>query len=321
MQTPRIHLMKGAHLRCEGPAGKADTMRLSAILSLASALCALTVLEASAQTQAAAAPTTWARYARASEVQLRDFAGYVRIYPESRTDVAVSVANSGPLAAPVFRIAGARLIVDGGLRRQIRNCRVGGDGDFTVTTSRQGNVSGARLPVVSIRVPRAAVVTAGGAVRLHMADSDTARVRLEGCGDADVERVAHGADIALTGSADLRLYEADEATVAVAGAGDVTLGVVRAGLTASIAGSGNLTASRVDGPTNISVQGSGDVLIRDGRATVLSVAIAGSGDVTHNGAAQRLDAVILGSGDVRVREVTGPVSRRVFGGGDVVVGR
>ena len=66
---------------------------------------------------------------------------------------------------------------------------------------------------------------------------------------------------------------------------------------------------------------SGDVLIRDGHATVLSVAIAGSGDVTHNGAAQRLDAVVLGSGDVRVHQVNGPVSRQVFGGGDVVVGR
>jgi len=294
-------------------------MLLSRVLSLAGALCAITALEASAQTTPVAA-VAWARYARASEVQLRDFAGYVRIYPENRTDIAVSVANSGPLAAPVFRMAGARLIIDGNLRRQIRSCRVGAEGGFEVTTSRQGNVAGARLPVVSIRAPRNAVVTAGGAVRLHMADSDNVRVRLEGCGDADIERVTNSADISLSGSADVRLYDAERATVAVAGAGDVTLGVVRQGLTASIAGSGDLTASRVDGPTNISVQGSGDVLIRDGHATVLSVAIAGSGDVTHNGAAQRLDAVVLGSGDVRVHQVNGPVSRRVLGGGNVTVG-
>lgn len=294
-------------------------MRFSAIVSLAVALSGLAVLGASAQTPAAA--VTWSRYARANEVQLRDFAGFVRVYPEARTDIAVSVANSGPLSAPVFRMAGSRLIIDGGLRRQIRSCRVQSEGGFEVITTRQGAISGARLPVVSVRVPRSAVVTAGGAVRLHMADSDSARVRFEGCGDADIERVAHRADIALNGSGDLRLYEAEQATVAVAGSGDVTLGVARQGLTASLAGSGDLTASRVDGPTNISVQGSGNVLIRDGRATVFSVAIAGSGDVTHGGDAQRLDAVILGSGDVRVHQVNGPVSRRVFGSGEVIIGR
>jgi len=296
-------------------------MRFSAIVSLAVALSALAALNVSAQTQPPAAAATWSRFARANEVQLRDFAGYVRVYPEARTDIAVSVANSGPLSAPVFRMAGSRLIVDGGLRRQIRSCHVLSEGGFVVSTNRQGSVAGARLPVVSIRVPRAAVVMAGGAVRLHMADSDNARVRFEGCGDADIERVAHSADIALNGSGDVRLYEAERATVAVAGSGDVTLGVARQGLTASLAGSGDLTASRVDGPTNISVQGSGNVLIRDGRATVVSIAIAGSGDVTHGGEAQRLDAVILGSGDVRVHQVNGPVSRRVFGSGEVIIGR
>jgi hypothetical protein len=294
-------------------------MRLSAILTLAAALCGASALQASAQTPPAEA-AAWSRYAQASEVQVRDFAGYVRVFPENRADVAISIANAGPLRAPAVRMNGSRLVIDGGLHREIRSCRVTGANGFAVNM-RHGTVADARLPVVSIRVPRTAVVAAGGAIRLHMADAENARVRFEGCGDADIERVERNADVALNGSGDVRLYEAGQATVAVAGSGDVTVGVVRQGLTASLAGAGDLTAARVDGPTNISVQGSGDVVIRDGHATVLSIAIAGSGDVTHNGAAQRLDAVILGSGDVHVNQVNGPVSRQVFGGGEVTIGR
>jgi hypothetical protein len=254
-------------------------------------------------------------------VQLRDVAAIVRVTPESRTDVAIAVTNSGPLPAPELRVSRNRLIVDGKLRRQIRSCRVGGAEGFEVETSRQGRVSDERLPTIHLRVPEDAVVAANGAVRLRLAPAQSLRLRLDGCGDADLERVAGEADLALSGAPDVRLYEADSASVAVAGAGDVTLGVIHSGLTVSIAGVGDVIAARVDGPTNIAIQGAGDVVIRDGRATTLSVVVAGAGDVTHNGVAQRLDAAILGGGDVRVREVDGPVTRRILGGGDVVIGR
>lgn len=262
----------------------------------------------------------WQRYAQAREVQLRDVAAIVRITPENRADVAVAITNGGPLRAPEVRVRGDRLVVDGRMRRQIRSCRVRSQ-DFEVTTSRNGRLSGGQLLVIDLRVPQRAVVAAGGAVRLHMGPSQSARVRLEGCGEADVERVADAAEIALAGSPDLRLYEAGSATIAVAGSGDVVLGVVRQGLTASIAGAGDLTVSRADGPINIAVQGAGDVVIRDGRATTLTVAITGAGDVVHNGTAERLDAAIFGAGDVRVRRVDGQVTRRVLGVGEVIVGR
>lgn len=265
--------------------------------------------------------SAWVRYTRATEVQLRDVAGFVRVTPEDRADVAVRIANAGPLQTPELRVAGRRLVVDGKLRRQIRSCRVTGADGFQVETSRQGRLSDAELPVIELRVPRAAVISANGAVRLRMSPAETARVRLDGCGDADLERVAGEADVAVSGAPDLRLYDAGSASVAVAGAGDVTLGVVRAGLTVSIAGAGDVVAARVDGPTNIAIQGAGDVVIRDGRATTLSVAVAGAGDVTHNGVAERLDAAIVGAGDVRVRRVEGEITRRILGGGDVIVGR
>lgn len=277
-----------------------------------------------AQTEAPAVPEpalSWARYPRASEVQLRDVAGFVRVTPQDRADVAVAVVNPGPLPAPELRVVRGRLVIDGKLRREIRSCSVRGADGFEVRTRRQGEVADALLPVIELRVPQDAVLSVNGAVRLHMAPAQSARVRLDGCGDADLERVADAADIAISGSPDLRLYDAGSASIAIAGAGDVTLGVVRSGLTVSIAGAGDVIVARADGPTNIAIQGAGDVVIRDGRATTLSVAVAGAGDVTHNGVAERLDAAILGAGDVRVRRVEGQVTRRVLGGGDVIIGR
>jgi hypothetical protein len=295
-------------------------MRLNA--SLLAALFSLGSAAALAQTDAPAAPTSvarqWARY-DADEVVIRDAAALVRVTPEDRADVALSIVNEGRLPSPEVRVSRGRLMIDGTLRRQIRSCRVNGN-DFEVVTSRQGRLHGRELPVIEVRVPRHAVVAAGGAVRLHLAPAASANVRLDGCGDADIVRVDGEADVSLAGAPDLRLYEAGSAEVRVAGSGDVVLGVVRDGLTVSIAGAGDLTAARADGPTNIALQGAGDVVIRDGRASTLSVAIAGAGDVIHNGSAERLDAVILGAGDVRVRAVSGEVSRRVLGGGEVVVG-
>lgn len=310
-------------------------MRLKASLSFAAVAAAVWAGSAAAQTAPPAPPAApapavapiapvgleWRRYPRATEVQLRDVAAFVRVRPENRTDVAVAIINNGPLRAPELRVSRNRLVIDGKLRREIRSCRTRGVRGFEVVTAHNGRLSGASLPVIELRVPQDAVISAGGAVRLHMAPAQSTRFRLGGCGEADIERVEDMADISLTGTPDLRLYDAGTATVVVAGEGDVTLGVVRSGLTASVAGDGGLIASRVDGPTSVAIQGDGDVLIRDGRADTLNVVIAGAGDVTHNGTAGRLDAVILGGGDVRVRRVDGQVTRRILGGGDVIVGR
>lgn len=266
----------------------------------------------------APAAVQWRRYLRANEVQLRDVAAIVRVVPENRTDVAIAI-TPGRTPTPQVRVSGDRLVVDGGLRRQIRSCR--GGQNFEVTTARYGRLSGADLTRIEVRVPQHAVVAAGGAVQLRVAPAQSATIRVEGCGDADIERVADEAEISVSGQSDVRLYEAGAATIAVAGAGDVTLGAIHEGLTASLAGAGDLTAAHVDGPTNISVQGAGDVTIRDGRATTLSVVIVGAGDFIHQGSAERLDAVILGGGDVRVHRVDGQVNRRVLGGGDVIIGR
>lgn len=285
------------------------------------ALSAVTVGPAAAQSGAAARARTLVRYADTTSVQLRDVAGYVRVIPENRTDVAVGVARAGVLPAPEFRVSRRRLIVDGKLRRQIRGCNTTGDDGFSVQTARQGRLSGEQLPIIEIRVPQNAVVSANGAVRLNMQAAQAATVTLEGCGDATIARVEDDVAITVSGAQDVRLVEAGSATITLSGAGDIDVGAVREGLTLSVAGSGDFDGARVDGPTSIAVQGSGDVDIRSGHATTLSVVIAGGGDVTHNGSAEQLDAVVLGGGDVHVRHVDGEVRRRVLGGGEVTVGR
>jgi hypothetical protein len=302
-----------------------ELLRFSAFavaLAAAPALAQTPALPAQPAAQAAPAPAarTWQRYADAREVQLRDVAAIVRVTPENRTDVALAIANGGPLRAPEVRVRGDRLLIDGRMRGQIRSCRARGEG-FEVTTTRNGRLSSAQLPVIQVRVPQRAVISAGGAVRLHMGPSQSARLRVDGCGEADLARVADAAEISVSGSPDVRLAEAGSATISVAGAGDIVVGVVREGLTASIAGAGDLTVARVDGPIEIVLQGAGDVLIRDGRVTTMSVAITGAGDVVHHGTAERLDAAIFGAGDVRVRRVDGQVTRRVLGVGEVIVGR
>lgn len=285
-------------------------MRLVIAAGLALGLCG----------PAAAQAPQWSRFTAAREVQLRDIAANVRVVPENRTDVAVSITNSGPLPQAQLHVSGRRLIVDGRLRGQIRYCHVGETG-LAVTTRRNVRVEGAETPTIVLRVPQDAVVAATGAFKLDVAPAQSLHLRIDGCGAADVERVEDDAEVAISGSPHVRVYDAGQVTLSMAGEGEATLGVIRDGLTASIAGDGNLEVRRADGDISIAVQGDGDANIHEGRADALSVAIFGDGDVTFGGVAQTMDAAIFGDGDVRVARVEGQANRRVFGSGTVTVGQ
>lgn len=255
------------------------------------------------------------------QLVLRDLAAIVFVLPEPRSDIHVTLLNPGPLADPQVRHAGARVIIDGAIRRGAASCQ-GEGGDFAVRVSGRGTFNESLLPTLEVRVPETVSINAGGALRLWVGPARDARINMDACGEIDLASVSGDADIVLSGAGGaVRLHEAGRASVRVAGDGDIELGVVREGLAASIAGVGDITAARVDGPTNIAIQGAGNVSIRDGRADNLSVAIAGSGDVRHDGVVDTLDVVILGAGDVHVRRVEGQITRRVMGGGSVTVGR
>lgn len=290
--------------------------------SLIAALCA-GVAFAQGQTQPAAQAVeslNWRRYPNAREVQLRDVAALVVVTPELRADVAVAITNHGSLQTPELRSRGRRLQIDGRLRRQIGACRVVEGGGFEAEVNDAWH-AGEHLPTIHLRVPRDAVIAARGATQLRMGRADSADIRLDGCGDADLEGVDGDADVSVSGDRPrVRLYDAGRASIRIAGDGDIVLGVVRRSLAVSIAGEGNVVAAHADGPTTIAIQGDGDVTVREGRAAPLSVAILGDGNVVHGGEADRLDVAIFGAGDVRVREVTGAVTRRVLGDGNVVIG-
>lgn len=261
------------------------------------------------------------RYPNTESVTLQNLAAYVRVRPEARDDIAVAVINEGPLAAPNVRASGRRLVIDGRQRGQLLTCTVRGPTGFEVRTRRQGRVGGAQLPVIEIRTPLDAHVSARGAVRMHVGAAENAEISLDGCGDVDIERVDETAQVVAAGYADLRIFDAGELIAAIAGDGSVDAGIVRDGLTVSIAGGGAFSATRVDGDANIVIQGAGRAAIEGGQAEAMTVVINGSGQFTHRGSAETLDTVIIGNGDVRVREVEGEVSRRVLGRGAVVIGR
>jgi hypothetical protein len=264
---------------------------------------------------------SWSRYPNASEVVLRNVAAYVRVRPEDRSDVAIAIVNHGPLAAPTIRRSGPRLIVDGRQRGQIRGCTVSGAAAFEVELARAGRLSGARLPIIELRVPERAFVNVTGAARVHVGSAESAKIGLDGCGDVDIERVEGDAEISVSHDATMRIYDVGDLVAVVAGEGSIGAGIVRDSLTVSIAGPGRFNAARADGPTSFVIQGPGEATVRDGEAEELSVVINGPGKVTHNGTAESLDVFIVGGGEVRVRDVEGQISRRVIGGGEVYIGR
>lgn len=263
----------------------------------------------------------WQRYASAREVQLTNLAAFVRIRPEDRNDVAVAIINPGPLEAPNVRAAGHRLVVDGRQRGRLRGCTVSGNSGFEVQLAGIGGVVSSQLPIVEIRVPERAVVSARGAMRLHVTRAASAQLSFDACGDVVVERVSDEAEISVSHNARLRIFDVGTLEASVAGNGEVVAGYVRDGLTVSIAGPGRFQAARAEGPANFVIQGPGEATVRGGDLEDMTVVINGPGSVEHGGTAESLDAFIVGGGEVRVRDVDGDVTRRVIGGGDVTIGQ
>jgi hypothetical protein len=211
-------------------------------------------------------------------------------------------------------------VVDGGLRRRIRNCR-GPAANPRVVVAGVGEVGWREMPQLVVHVPRDADVEASGAVFGSVGRTANLDLANAGCGDWTIANVEGRLRLNEAGSGDVRAGSAGAAHVRVAGSGDVVTAEVRGPLQVEIAGSGDVTVASIGGALDARMAGSGDVRVRDGHAPVVNVAIAGSGDLSFGGVADRLSAKIMGSGDVRVRQVRGPVSKMVMGSGGVSIGR
>jgi len=258
--------------------------------------------------------------AQAATVEIKDAVARVTVVPEARTDVRVEILANNPRLPLEVRTLGGRTVVDGGLRRRIRNCR-GPAANPRVVVAGVGEVGWREMPQLVVHVPRDADVEASGAVFGSVGRTANLDLANAGCGDWTIANVEGRLRLNEAGSGDVRAGSAGAAHVRVAGSGDVVTAEVRGPLQVEIAGSGDVTVASIGGALDARMAGSGDVRVRDGHAPVVNVAIAGSGDLSFGGVADRLSAKIMGSGDVRVRQVKGPVSKMVMGSGGVSIGR
>lgn len=294
-----------------------------------------------------------------SELVLQDAVAVLRVIPEERSDIAVSV-RSGGAALPAFKIGqdGTRVVLDGDLDGRIRGCSdMNGVQSFRI--DRMDAIRASDAPVITVRAPLDAKISVSGAVNSQLGAARSLTFDSAGCGDAQIGRVEQSLSMDVRGSGNAKAEEVGSADIDIAGSGGVQLGAVRgplksvvrgsgsfssgpvtgdtklevAGsgdintaavtgrLEARVAGSGDLQVESVTGPTEVSLAGSGDLSIKGGRAQGLKARIAGSGDVAFEGVVEGdLEVSIAGSGDVRVRQVTGAVNKSVAGSGEVIIG-
>jgi len=277
------------------------------------------LLIATAAASTLAVATLAAGAASAASVEVKDAVARVTVVPENRSDIKVEVIQANPRLPLVVREFGGRTIVDGDLRRRIRNCRGRGD-NISVRVRDVGEVGFRDMPQIVIHTPRDVDVDAGGAVWGSVGRAASVHLGNAGCGDWTVANVDGELRVSQAGSGDTRAGAAGSAHVRVAGSGDTVVGEVRGPLEVDIAGSGDVSAQAVSGALEVHVAGSGDVKVASGHATSMAVTVAGSGDVSFGGVADSLKARIAGSGDVRARQVTGNVSKTVMGSGSVTIG-
>lgn len=272
----------------------------------------LTAIAASGLTFAAGA-------ANAASVEIKDAVARVTVIPEARSDIKVEMLSRNASLPLAVRVRGDRTIVDGDLDRKIRSCN-GAAGKASVDVGGVGRVGWNDMPQVVIRVPKDAVVEAGGAVFGSVGRSASLKLSNAGCGDWTVANVAGKLTFSQAGSGDARIGSTGQAVLRVAGSGDIDVARVHGPLDVDVAGSGDVDVGELAGPLDVRVAGSGDVDIAGGKASSVSVSVAGSGSVTFNGAAGDVKARIAGSGDVRVKSVSGAVDKTVLGSGAVIVG-
>jgi len=286
------------------------------------------ILTAVAAVLAVAASPAAAQTFDSRSVEIKDAVARVVVIVEDRRDVSVEV-EPGAAGLPRLQIrrVGGRVVIDGGLRRDIRNCNSGpagarqpGDG-ASVELRNRGRVNLSDASLIVIRSPRAVDINAGSAV-FGSIGPGAASIELGagGCGDWTVANTSGAMALNVGGSGAIRAGTSDHLAANLGGSGDIVAGATGR-VKANVGGSGSITVARADGPVDFAIAGSGDITVRGGRTPALSAAIHGSGDIDFRGEAGDVDVAIAGSGDVRIARATGAVSRAIVGSGEVRIGR
>ena len=255
----------------------------------------------------------------APSVEIRGAAARVQVIPESRTDVQVTLVHADPRLPIRVRRLGDRLFVIGDVAHRIRGC-VGPGGRPGVAVFGRGAIAYEQLPKIVIRTPPAVRLVAGEAVFGDIGRSASVDFTNEGCGDWTLADVAGRLRLNQAGAGAARAGSAGSSDLSVVGAGGISVGQVRAGLTAVSSGAGDIAAAGVYGRLDARVGGSGNIDLASGSVGDMTVSIAGSGAVRFRGTARTLRAAIAGTGDISVEKVTGRVAKQVFGAGRVRIG-
>ena len=252
-------------------------------------------------------------------VELRGVAARVKVVPEARKDITVTVSHVNPLLPIRLHRLGDRLYITGNVGRDIHGC---GDqaGRRVVSIWSRGVIPYDQLPEILIRTPLTVHMTVGDAVFGEIAKSSSVDFTNQGCGDWTIGDAQGALRINQVGSGAARAGGAGRADLSVIGAGNVAAGDVRGPLTAVSSGTGDIVVASAAATTDLRVGGSGSILINGGSAPTLSASIAGSGAVRFKGVVHSLRASIAGQGDITVSRVTGQVSKQVFGAGQVRIG-
>ena len=123
-------------------------------------------------------------------MEIKDAVARVTVVPENRTDVKVEFLTRNASLPFEMRTNGDKLIVDGNLKRRIRNCSSGHNGGRPHVRIRDvGEISYEKMPQIVIRTPLNADVDTGGAIWGSVGRSDSLKLGNAGCGDWKIANV------------------------------------------------------------------------------------------------------------------------------------
>jgi len=143
------------------------------------------------------------------------------------------------------------------------------------------------------------------ATKTKIGHVSSAKVTMEGTGEASVAQVDGPLEISIEGSGKVTGGHTGKVKADLEGSGEAELGPIDGGLSLEIDGSGSLSATKVNGPVKIEVAGAGDVKIADGVADPFHVEIAGAGDVYFGGLAVNPHVDAVGAGSVHIKSYRG----------------
>jgi hypothetical protein len=268
---------------------------------------------------AAAAALATAGAANAASVEFRDAVARVTVIPEDRADVKVEIIKANPRLPLQVRSEGSRVVIDGDLRRQIRDCHHREDRP-SVYVRGVGDFRAEDMPQVVVHTPKSVEISANGAVFGSIGRSAALELHDSGCSAWTVADVAGEARLHESGAGAIHMGQADRLSVHLSGAANIRAVRVRQMLDGQLSGAGNIEVGDVAGTVDAQVSGIGHVKLGGGHVSQLRAQVSGMGGVDFDGVADNLDAGISGVGSVRVKKVNGNVNKHVSGLGHVTIG-